>query len=200
MTEISAPTSLIFFDGTNFDRRLYEAYGRTDIDHAKLFAEIAAGTRLVGIHYFYAMLIQHDDRVRYSAQRRAVSVIRAIPGAVMHEGQHRKREARCPRCKCVYNYFAEKGTDVNLSAQLILAACRKAADRLIVVSSDNDFAQAIGVARAQGVEVDVAFLIDPNQHEHTQLLRLDGLRRAGRRYTRIDQDMIYRCWSAEKSA
>ncbi len=202
MTDLitALPTSLLFFDATNFDRRVHDIYGRTDVDHQKLFAEIAHDTRLIGVHYFYSMLIQNDDRTRYAAQRRTVSRVSKIPGVVAYEGQHRKRETRCPRCKCVYHYYAEKGTDVNLTARLIHAACKKATQRLVVVSSDNDFAPAILLARAESAEVDAAFVIDPNQHEQTQLFKLDGLRRAARRYFKIDQKTLETCWETPGSA
>ena len=94
----------------------------------------------------------------------------------------------------MYTAYSEKGTDTFAAAKLVQAACKHTADRLYLVTGDNDFWPAVQLCQEEGIEVDVAFFIDPNQPQRLQLNRVAQLRRYATRYVKLDQAFMAGCW------
>jgi hypothetical protein len=186
---------MIFMDGTNFDRRVFEAYGVKQIDHAMLWSLLTNGTHLDVVHYCYAYLIRQREQERYSMQRRQLESIKKMPNVRCHEGQHRSRGVKCGVCRKEYDIYVEKGTDVNLSSRLVHAACHKAANRMYVITSDNDFVPAMQIAVSEGVDVRCCSVIDPSASHAVQLARLGSLAAACRApIIPITSDILGKCF------
>jgi len=188
------PTSLLFVDGTNLDHRCLEAFGRDDIDFDKLFAALTGGTQLLHTHYFTAPYNRTSDERRYRKQTGDFNQLRKIPGVTLHLGRHQARQVECYKCGHRYTAYTEKGTGVGAAAKLVQAACHRKADRLILVSGDNDFWPALEIGRAEGVWCEVAFVIGPAESAFHKLNEVANLRNACKRYHKLDQEFMAGCW------
>jgi uncharacterized LabA/DUF88 family protein len=188
------PTSLLFVDGTNLDHRLRAAFARDDVDFPAFFAAVTVGTDLQHVHYFSAPYIRSANPVSYKKQTADFNFLRTQRNVTLHLGRHQPRPVKCRSCNHRYTSYTEKGTDIFAAAKLVHAACHKEADRLILVTNDNDFWPALQLCRSNGVSVHVAFVINPNERVRDQLNRLSVLRKNTDRYRMLDKVLMDGCW------
>ena len=187
-------TSLVFIDGTNLDHRLWDFFGRDDVDFIKFFAKISQGTQLQHVHYCSAPYLRAGNQAKYAKQTSDFNFLRTQSNVTLHLGRFQPRPVTCRKCNHQYKSYTEKGTDILVATLFVDAAFHKRADRLILVSNDNDFWSAIRLGRQHGVEVHTAFTINPNESTRDQLKRLSVLRRDAHRYLMLDHAFMEDCW------
>lgn len=194
MSETSRPTSLLFVDGTSLDHRLREAFSRDDVHFIRLFDALTHGTRLQHVHYCSAPYIRQRGPARYGKQMGDFNFLGTQANVTLHLGYHRTRTRTCRKCGKEHKTYTEKATDVMVATLLVTAACHRQADRLILVSNDNDFWPAIKTCREEGVEVDLAFVVAPGEPNEKEFHKVGQLMKHSRRYAIIDQGFMSSCW------
>ena len=196
MSETKPPTatSLLFVDGTNLDHRLRAAFGRDDVHFSKFFAALSQGTQLKQVHYCSAPYVRTGNQAKYAKQTADFNFLRTLPYVTIHLGRHQPRSITCRSCNHQYVSYTEKGTDIYAAALLVHAACHREADRLILVTSDNDFWPAVQQCHQEGVDIHIAFVIDPKESARDQLKRLSILRKHASRYVMLNQAFMAGCW------
>lgn len=194
------PTCLLFVDGTNLDHRLREAFGRVDVDLKKLFEELGKGCRLIHVHYFTAPYTRSAETEMHTNQTKALNFLRTLTEVTIHLGRHQPRTIRCRRPNCSYTYtsYDEKGTDVHAAARLVQSACHKLADRLILVTNDNDFVPAVQICKAEGAQVDIAYVLSSREPFGAQRYRLDSLRKLAGKTTEMTEEWMSGLWKPPK--
>ena len=120
--------------------------------------------------------------------------LRSQQNVTLYLGRHQPRPVKCRSCNHRYTSYIEKGTDIFAAAKLVYAACHKEADRLILVTNDNDFWPAVLLCRNSGLTVHVAFVTDPNESTRDQLNRVSVLRKQADRYLKLDEALMDTCW------
>lgn len=187
-------SSIIFIDGTNLDARLLDFFGRNDVDFKKFFAKISQGTQLQHVHYCSAPYVRARNKNKYAKQMADFNFLRSRSNVTLHLGRFQLRPVTCRECNHRYNTYKEKGTDILVATRFVDAAFHKRADRLILISNDNDFWPALELARQHGVEIYTAFVIDPDRPTGDQLQRLSPLRQQAHGYLTVDDAFMQDCW------
>jgi uncharacterized LabA/DUF88 family protein len=193
------PTSLLFIDGTNLDRRISEGIGERDVDYAKLFDSLSAGTRRLGVIYCTADYARaqgpgRDDR--RAKQKRTYNRLSAIADVKIFKGRHVQREDYCGRCRYRFPGFREKGTDVLVSSHLVRAAYTGKAERLILVANDNDYLPALEIVAEIGVPVILAYVAA----EHSDHRAVLNMRNAAAGRIVIDGGLLDGMWIEKPTA
>lgn len=189
-------TSIIFIDGTNLDHRLWDFFGRVDVDFPKFFAKISDGTQLNHVHYCSAPYSRYGNQDKRAKQASDFNFLRTQSNVTLHLGRFQLRPVTCRKCNHRYKTYKEKGTDILVATRFVDAAFHKRADRLILISNDNDFWPALELARQHGVEVYAAFVIGPDRSIEDQLKTLSPLRQQSHGYLMVDDAFMRDCWRA----
>ena len=187
-------SSIIFIDGTNLDHRLWDFFGRDDVHFLKFFAKISDGTQLDRVHYCTAPYSRYGNQAKRAKQTADFNFLRRQSNVTLHLGRFQQRPVTCLNCNHQYQSFKEKGTDILVATRFVDAAFHKRADRLILVSNDNDFWPALELARQHGVEIYTAFVVDPDRPTGDQLQRLSPLRQQAHGYLTVDDAFMQDCW------
>jgi len=144
----------IFVDGSNLYRSLKER-GLLPVDMTKLAWTLARG-RPASMRFYTAPFRRHEGFMRSLEAR----------GWIVVQG-HLSREG------------GEKGVDVALAVDLLLAAAGGIYDEAVLVSGDGDLARAVEAARELGFPVRVAQFQDAIARElaaaAAEVQLLDGL-------------------------
>jgi uncharacterized LabA/DUF88 family protein len=144
----------IFVDGSNLYRSLKER-GLLPVDMTRLAWKLARG-RPASMRFYTAPFRRHEGFVK-SLEARGWIVVQ---GHLSHEG-------------------GEKGVDVALAVDLLLAAAGGLYDEVVLVSGDGDLARAVEAARELGFRVRVAQFQDAIARElaaaAAEVELLDGL-------------------------
>lgn len=188
------PTAMIFVDGTNLDRTCVEKLGRNDIDFEKLLPLLATGTQLLRTCYVTAPYKRELDEMRYRVQTGMLNHLRRMPNVVVDLQQHRFRESTCKRCGFTARTPREKGTDVSVASFLVEAAVSGAADELILVANDADYAPAVKLARKYRKRLALAYVLGPDEREFQVKLRLATVWNHCNRFIRLDLEAMNSVW------
>ena len=137
-------------DGTNIERRCYEAFGRVDFDFSLLFGKVTRGTRLEHAHYFTAALSRTAPAQEIAAQSGRFNVLNAMPQVTLHLGRYQPRTTTCRLCHCQFPVFVEKGTDVAAGVMLVECAIRRRAEVIFLLAGDNDYLPALRLHSRKG--------------------------------------------------
>jgi uncharacterized LabA/DUF88 family protein len=144
----------VFVDGSNLYRSLRER-GLLPVDMTKLAWRLAGG-RPASMRFYTAPFRRHEGFVKSLEAR----------GWIVVQG-HLSREG------------GEKGVDVALAVDLLLAAAGGIYDEAVLVSGDGDLARAVEAARELGFPVRVAQFQDAIARElaavAAEVELLDGL-------------------------
>ncbi len=140
---------MIFIDGSNLYHHLKEVCGRTDLDFERFCAWLAQERKLVRAYYYNAVVDQKLEADRYRDQQRFFAKLSDVPRFEVKLGN------------LVYKNFpsvppSEKGIDVRLATDVLTHAFRQNYDVAILVSGDNDFADAVYAVKELGRTVEVA--------------------------------------------
>lgn len=192
LAEQKLPTSLVFVDGTHVDHRCQEAFGRKDIDFKKFFLKLTLDTRLLEVVYCTAPYLFEDLRKH---QKGVMNRLHQIGVKLtVYEGRHMRREWYCKSCDYRHVEPVEKGTDVAVAAHLVRAACGKLADRLILVSGDNDFWPALEIAKSVGGHCEFAYFVGPKDNDTKVFNEVSQLRYNSRKFHKLNQEFMKDCW------
>lgn len=159
----------------------------------RFFAALSVGTSLVHAYYCTAPYFKAANPPKYAKQMADLNVLRSMLDVSIDLGRHKRRTGRCHSCGRDYPTFSEKGTDVFVASRMLRAACHRHADRLILVSNDNDYWPAVEICRQEGVEVVVAVIVNPSRRK-VSLEKVARLRAASSWYLEIDDVFMAGCW------
>ena len=135
---------IILIDGSNFYYKLKDLgfHNLLSFDFSKFSNFLARSNRIVGTNYYIGR-IRQDGSVKteklFNAQQKLL-------------GQLKKH-------KVIYKFgyllkndgvYHEKGVDVHIAVDMLVAAYENEADRIIIVSSDTDLEPAIKKAKEKG--------------------------------------------------
>ncbi len=120
------------------------------IDYKKLVARLADGTNLLRA-YFY-------DGVEENIPPKKKSFLNALQngGIQLRTKILKGRFHRCPSCGAENERLVQKGVDVSLATDILRHAWQQTCEVCIIVSGDEDYMDAINVAKDKGVKVWVA--------------------------------------------
>lgn len=141
---------MVFIDGSNLYHSVRDIYGRTDVDFAKLCEQLCRGRELVRGYYYNAIVDQTKEPARYASQQRFFDRLRRVPRLEVRLGT------------LVYPVAwpeaapYEKGIDVRVATDMLTHAFRGNFDTAVLVSGDNDFADAVQAVKDVGRNVEVA--------------------------------------------
>lgn len=149
--------AIVLIDGSNFyfklkDLKLNNLLGFNFAEFVKLLA----GKDLVETTIYYIGAVRTDGTDKtlklFQAQRKLLSSLRS----------HRVRYSLGYLLKSG-GKFHEKGVDVNIAVDILVAAYEKLCNRIILVSSDTDLLPAIKKAKEKGIIVEyVGFSHQPS--------------------------------------
>jgi len=192
------PTSMPFIDGTNLDRTCLEKFGRNGISFAKLLPAVTRGTRLLHTFYVTAPYKREIDEQRYKVQTGMLNALRKLPNVTVDLQQHRMRDQRCKKCGHVTKVPKEEGTDVAVAAHLVEQAVLRAADEMILIANDTDYAPALKRARRHGRRCVLAYVLGSDEHEYSAKRSLAPLWNESSRIVRMDLPFLQACWLGQK--
>ncbi|MBI5452794.1 NYN domain-containing protein [Candidatus Gottesmanbacteria bacterium] len=134
----------ILIDGSNFYFKLKDLglHHLLDLDFAGLAKFLAVGYKVVkSIYYVGAVRTDGTERTQklFNNQRKLLTYLRKN-NFVYSLGYLLKSN----------NKFHEKGVDVNIAVDLLVATYENLCDKIILVSSDSDLLPAIKKAREKG--------------------------------------------------
>jgi uncharacterized LabA/DUF88 family protein len=147
---------MVFVDGSNLYHSLKSEYGRTDIDFGKFCALLCNGRQLVRGYYYNAAVDQAREGPRYASQQRFFDRLRRVPRLEVRLGTL-VYPAAWPGAPPY-----EKGIDVRLATDMLTHAFKGNYDTAVLVSGDNDFADAVQAVKDLGRNVEVALFGNPN--------------------------------------
>ncbi|MFC1790574.1 NYN domain-containing protein [Patescibacteria group bacterium] len=138
-----------------------------NVNLANLFKKVLKGIRITRRVYYMAKLRQHQSSLKKSKlliakQRKLKSLLENQGFKFEIVGNVRaQRITTNGRSKII---FREKGVDVKIAVDLVVAACEGKVERVIVCSSDSDLQPAIGEAKKRKLEVIyLGFETNPNK-------------------------------------
>jgi len=160
--------AIVLIDAGYFSKVL-NALGRPNIDFAK-FSDLLcqrANSERLRTYYYDCLSYQgykptKDERNRYIAKRKFVSVLNRLP----------RFEVRLGRLSRSGDSFKQKGIDTLLSIDLTRLAWRGIIQKEILVSGDSDFAPAIREAKLAGVIVQIYYLKSKFTSVHDELFEV----------------------------
>lgn len=171
---------MIFIDGSNLYHSVRSVHGRTDLNFASFSQQLAAGRQLLRTYYYNAAVDQAKEPQRYSNQQRFFDSLRRVPRFEVKLGT------------LVYRNFPqvppyEKGIDVRLATDMLTHAFRQNYDVAILVSGDNDFADAVQAVKDLGRTVEIALFGNPGSSRR--------LRDVADNVIALDANFLSACWT-----
>jgi uncharacterized LabA/DUF88 family protein len=140
---------MIYIDGSNVYHSLKDQFRRTNLNFERFCQKLVDKRQLIRIYYYNAPVDQAKEPQRYEEQLKFFDRMRRIPYMEVKLG------------RLVYRNWPqepayEKGIDVRLAVDMITHAHRGNYDVAILVSGDNDFADALQAVKDEGKRVEVA--------------------------------------------
>lgn len=171
---------MIFIDGSNMYHSLKAQFSQTNVDFEKFCDKLVGGRTLVRVYYYNAPVDQTKEPPRYRDQQRFFQRMRRIPYLELRLGRliYRNWPQEPPY---------EKGIDVKLATDLLTHCHRGNYDVVVLVSGDNDFADALQAVKDAGRHVEVALFGAAWASQH--------LRDVADKTITLDAAFITECWT-----
>lgn len=170
---------MIFIDGSNVYHSLKQHFGRTDLDIGKFSNKLLGRRSLIRIYYYNARVGFKEEPERYRQQQAFFASVNAIPYSELRLGR-----------LVYYNWPSvppyEKGTDVQLAADMITHGFKNNYDVAILVGGDNDFVSAIQSVKDNGKHVEIALFGKEGTSRQ--------LRSVADKVTNINARLLKGCW------
>ena len=169
---------MIFIDGSNLYNCLKQEFGKSSIDFAKFYQQLAGQRKLIRTYYYNATLPQTPDpkdRLKYASQQKFLDSLSRIPYLELRLGRLEHRPGG----------LVEKGVDIKIAVDMLRLAHNNAYDTAILVSGDGDFADAVQAVKDMGKHVENACL-KTGQSFH--------LKQACDRFILIDANFLSALW------
>lgn len=168
--------TILFIDGENFIKKLRAAFGGTHqprpflnlYDFKGLFAKVLKDISIDQAVFYFAHLKEHPDTREKSQQlideQRLLKTHLTTQGfGVVLSGRVRGQLEKDFHGKQSL-VFKEKGVDVKIAVDMVVAACDGNLKTAIIGSSDSDLQPAIAELRKRGVErIYLGFETMPNK-------------------------------------
>lgn len=142
-----AEKSILLIDGSNFYFKLKDLkIHQLNIDFAKLAKHLAGSTNLIHRHYYIGRIRQDGSEkteVSFSNQQKLLAKLKSA-NFRYSLGYLLKQDS----------VFHEKGVDVQIACDILVAAYEKTCNRIILVSSDTDLGPAVKIARQKGIVIE----------------------------------------------
>jgi uncharacterized LabA/DUF88 family protein len=142
-----AKKSILLMDGSNFYFKLKDIdIHQLDIDFAKLARYLSRSSSLVDRRYYVGRVRQDGtEKIEksFSNQQKLLAKLKSS-GFKYTLGYLLKNEGA----------YHEKGVDVQIACDMLVATYEKLCARIILVSSDTDLGPAIKIARSKGIVVE----------------------------------------------
>jgi uncharacterized LabA/DUF88 family protein len=140
---------MIFIDGSNVYHSLKNIFGRTDIDIGRFCHKLLGLRQLIRIYYYNAKVGKKEEPERYRHQQAFFAGVNAVPYLELRLG------------RLVYFNWPnvppyEKGTDVQLTTDMLTHSYKNNYDVSILVAGDNDYVGALQAVKDNGKHVEVA--------------------------------------------
>jgi len=154
MTEKAPEKSLILIDAENviksWQTHCIEQKLITKIDYVKLVNKLSEGTNLLRAIFY--------DGVPEVLSINKKNFLTALSkhGIQIKTKIIKQRKSNCPHCGCQVNRYVQKGVDVSLASDIVRHAFQGTCDICIIVSGDEDYKDAIEIAKDKGLKIWVA--------------------------------------------
>lgn len=146
----------VFIDGSNFYHLCRENLNRTDVnigDFAK--GLVGPDRRLVRIYYYNCLLPPDHPEEARRGQQRFIGALDRTPYLEVRLGKLVQRNLVCRECGASHVRWAEKGVDMRMGIDMLLAASKDLYDTAILVTGDGDLAEAVRAVKGLGRHVEV---------------------------------------------
>lgn len=169
--------TILYIDGENLRHYINEVLRENgiseknatllNVDLSKLLDKILKGIKVSKKIYYSARLRQHKETLEKSKkliqkQRTLKAILEKQGFDFIMSGNVRPQKVMVDRKSKII--FKEKGVDVRIAVDLVVAACDKKIKTAIICSSDSDLQPAIKEIRDCGVKVlYLGFEIKPNK-------------------------------------
>ena len=131
----------------NWKRHCYEEKIDIKIDYKKLVETVSKDTNLLRA-YFYDGIAEKPSKQKIlfleSLQKRGIQTKTKIL---------KRRYYRCQHCNHLEEKEVQKGVDVSLATDILNHAWQRTCDICVLISGDEDYKDAINVAKDKGVKV-----------------------------------------------
>jgi uncharacterized LabA/DUF88 family protein len=154
MIEKQLEKSLILIDAENvlksWQTHTSQNKENNRIDYVKLINKLSENTNLLRAIFY--------DGISEAPSREKKKFLLALSknGIQIKTKVIRKREMTCPHCKSKIDRFIQKGVDVSLASDIVRHAFQGTCNICIVVSGDEDYKDAIEIAKDKGLKIWVA--------------------------------------------
>jgi uncharacterized LabA/DUF88 family protein len=164
---------MIYIDGSNVYHSLRALDRRTELDFQKFSNELAGDRQLVRTYYYNAMVDETKEPETYGKQQQFFAMLKGVPYFELRLAKV-VYPSKWPTAPAY-----EKGVDVHLAIDMVTHAARDNYDVAVLVSADNDFAEAMHAVKDFGKNIEVALF-------GTNLETSQQLREAADKVTVID--------------
>ncbi len=153
-TRVSSGATHLYIDGTNLFAGLNDLFGYKKVPHFRDLLNEINKLHKVDKIYFYASYMlprnnSKEERELLSTEARFYKEVKLTSKVIFYRGH------RSPTSK------KEKGVDVHLASDIVLHACRKACDQVVIMTGDADLVYPLEIAKGIGLKVHSIFL--PNR-------------------------------------
>lgn len=180
---------MVFIDGSNFEIARKKCFGNRMLDYNKFINKLCGDRRLIKAFYFEAPLLKIVNASSYEGQQGFFKYLRALPYFDVQLGHRVKRENKffCKDCSktILETAYEQKGVDSLIVLNLMSLAVRNAYDIALLVSGDQDFANALIEVKMLDKIVENAFL---------EIDWAPNLARVADKTIKLDADYMKDCW------
>ena len=192
----------IFIDGRYLDKVKENVSGREfRMDFAKFSQKVCGYVKdrsptpvdLLRTYYYDCLPYKSDpptteENQKFESARRFHSALELQPRTMIRRGKLKRRDQICHSCQSRQPGFQQKGVDILLGVDLVLASVKGHIAHAAIVAGDSDFLPAVEIVKAEGVVVwlfherastsELALAADERIEINREFLK--DMRRAGR--------------------
>ncbi|MBS3142507.1 NYN domain-containing protein [Candidatus Woesearchaeota archaeon] len=140
--------SVILIDAENLLKSWQSHFGKAIyIDYQKLIGTLSRNTNLLRCYYY--------DAVPETIPMKKKQFLNALQrkGMQLRLKVLKSRTIQCPSCSKLITRDVQKGVDVSLATDILRHAWQQTCDICIIVSGDEDYKDAIDVAKDKGIKI-----------------------------------------------
>lgn len=153
--------SVFLIDGFNLYHAIDDCpqfHGHKWLDPMKLARVYAPKEAIIAVFFFTAL--PPWDAFKRTRHQRLLDVYADL-GVIIRPGLFKPTQATCRLCGKTYDTYAEKLTDIHICLELLRMGEEDLADRVYLVTGDNDQAASVRAFRAKFPEKQVVLITPP---------------------------------------
>lgn len=141
----------LYIDGTNLFAGLVEIFGAKRVpDFKTILDQVNLLYKLQSIYFYCSYMLPRNnsrsERELLSAEVGFYETVKAVPGLVFYRG-HRSKTSK-----------KEKGVDVHLASDIVLHACRRQSDEMVIMTGDSDLIYPMEIAKNLSIYTAAIFI------------------------------------------